>query len=664
MVTIVVGDAKTYDIIRKIRSEYGDHMKWLIPWPGDWHILLNHQKAIMKAYVDAGLTKLGEVTQHRSETLTSLVQCSNFRRTHNFLVQAMEAFYRFFLSLYITNKYASPSDQQIHMEDGIHCVITALVSEFASLRCDSELDSFRGKVQNAISPTGVCFHDFHTFMEGLSQQQDTIGFWYQFLTVDIMAYFGLFIAIPYRNWDLRNGSMKLLAPVFSAFDRPIYQALIPHHILDVLSLPDCLLQHLRQGCFSVRLTASEWHGVALDECHEMKINKDAKMAVVRPSLHKMEHLSNHLSFRAACVNNLSQQLFPERNECIAKFSHSPTSKDNKSSLNVEQMLKVISSHGPFHDREENNGLWNFLKSQKASSEQAHDLLQFRTIGQSGYEDYIQSKLISSPSTAAHVRRKRLTTFSTSLAEKRRIKQVDKEAKISQRYLKKTVVWLAEHGGEGADLETLLGPPSPTPRALMDSNGLPYRGTKSSTTTYLERRYTNPPVIINTLPPGWIPNSVILEGMFLIQMSPLPTMSCMEEYVKLLLSRYVRPHFNTGVIEVHVVFDVPGMQPESPKEIEQLRRDRSTQETNTTHHCMDFCSDLLVPEKWRSVLGCRTCKKSLTAYIADDMLKLINHSLRSQQQFVANIGGQTYATKQGLSRQLRLDLCTNADEADL
>ena len=135
---------------------------------------------------------------------------------------------------------------------------------------------------------------------------------------------------------------------------------------------------------------------------------------------------------------------------------------------------------------------------------------------------------------------------------------------------------------------LLGPPSPTPRALMDSNGLSYKGTKSSTTTYLEWRYTNSPVIINTLPPGWIPNSVILEGMFLIQMSPFTTMSCMEEYVKLLLSRYVSPHFNASVIEVHVVFDVPGMQPESPKKIEQLRRDRSTQETSTTYHCMDFC----------------------------------------------------------------------------
>ena len=75
---LVVGDAKTYDLIKNIKSEYGDQMKWLLPWPGDWHILLNYQKALMKPYAGAGLTKLGEISQHRSETLTSLIQCSNF----------------------------------------------------------------------------------------------------------------------------------------------------------------------------------------------------------------------------------------------------------------------------------------------------------------------------------------------------------------------------------------------------------------------------------------------------------------------------------------------------------------------------------------------------------------------------------------------------------
>ena len=75
---IVVGDAKTYDIVRTIRAEYGEQMKWVIPWLGNWHILLNYRKVLMKAYADAGLVTLAESTQHRSETLTSLIQCTNF----------------------------------------------------------------------------------------------------------------------------------------------------------------------------------------------------------------------------------------------------------------------------------------------------------------------------------------------------------------------------------------------------------------------------------------------------------------------------------------------------------------------------------------------------------------------------------------------------------
>ena len=104
-----------------------------------------------------------------------------------------------------------------------------------------------------------------------------------------------------------------------------------------------------------------------------------------------------------------------------------------------------------------------------------------------------------------------------------------------------MAWLAEHGSEGVDLETLLGPPSPVPRALIDANGLPYKGTKSTSTAYLQRRYTHPSIIIQELPSGWIPDDVILEGMFLIQTSPMSTMNCMQDYVKLLLSRFVRPH---------------------------------------------------------------------------------------------------------------------------
>lgn len=46
---IAVGDAKIYDILQDLRTEYGDNLKWLIPFPGDWHVLFNYHKALHEA---------------------------------------------------------------------------------------------------------------------------------------------------------------------------------------------------------------------------------------------------------------------------------------------------------------------------------------------------------------------------------------------------------------------------------------------------------------------------------------------------------------------------------------------------------------------------------------------------------------------------------------
>ena len=132
-------------------------------------------------------------------------------------------------------------------------------------------------------PSGLSYEEFCKFIDGLALQQDMIKFWHQFLFVDCFAYISLFIATRYRNWELRVGSIKQLAAIFSAYDRPLYQKLVPKHIHDILSLPEFILHHLRKGIFSVRLSSTQWHAVAVDECHEMCINKDTKMAVVRPS---------------------------------------------------------------------------------------------------------------------------------------------------------------------------------------------------------------------------------------------------------------------------------------------------------------------------------------------------------------------------------------------
>ena len=109
----------------------------------------------------------------------------------------------------------------------------------------------------------------------------------------------------------------------------------------------------------------------------MKVNKDAKLAVVRPSESKIAHLSNYLPFRSACLNNLMRVLFPEREKNSERFDNCPTSKDKKLEANVYSMIELISAHGMFHQQAENQGLYNFLQNKQATPEQAHDLLNFR-----------------------------------------------------------------------------------------------------------------------------------------------------------------------------------------------------------------------------------------------------------------------------------------------
>lgn len=59
---------------------------------------------------------------------------------------------------------------------------------------------------------------------------------------------------------------------------------------------------------------------------------------------------------------------------------------------------------------------------------------------------------------------------------------------------------------------------------------------------------------------------------MIQTSPLPKMENMREYARLLVIRYVWPHYRDGTSTVHVIFDYPGGLDESPKQLEQSRRD--------------------------------------------------------------------------------------------
>ena len=58
---VLVADSKLYEILQSLKFEYGKELQWVIPFPGDWHLLMNYQKVLMKPYFDAGLKQLAQV---------------------------------------------------------------------------------------------------------------------------------------------------------------------------------------------------------------------------------------------------------------------------------------------------------------------------------------------------------------------------------------------------------------------------------------------------------------------------------------------------------------------------------------------------------------------------------------------------------------------------
>ena len=107
-------------------------------------------------------------------------------------------------------------------------------------------------------------------------------FWAEFVLSNCCGYISLFLAIRSANWDLRLGSLKCMSPIFAAFDRTTYRKLIPQHIADCLIMPKNILASLQNGGFAVSILGHSWHSVALDECHEMLINRDCKDSITRP----------------------------------------------------------------------------------------------------------------------------------------------------------------------------------------------------------------------------------------------------------------------------------------------------------------------------------------------------------------------------------------------
>lgn len=143
----------------------------------------------------------------------------------------------------------------------------------------------------------------------MAASDETWKFWHNFVFTDGLFYVQLYVAIRCRDWDLRVSALKQMAPTFKAYDRTCYQKLVPNHLADLVSFPPLILEGLKKG-FTISINGDKGHSVAIDEAHEMCINKDLKMAIAHPTQAYLQKTSLFLRYRITAHKNLLDQLFP------------------------------------------------------------------------------------------------------------------------------------------------------------------------------------------------------------------------------------------------------------------------------------------------------------------------------------------------------------------
>ncbi len=657
---VLEGDAATYQRLQCIKAEYGQEMDWLIPMPGDWHMLKNYQEVLIKVYFDAGLSDLARASGYNPNGIGK-----NFKRTHHFLLETWEAMYRNFFSLFL--KHSGQKSSQ----DFLEYVSSWLRSFPTSQKQHQCLRNLRELLDDEKDRYPNLNAEFQSFMEAQSSISQTWKFWNQFVFQDCQAYVSLFLAIRSGNWKLRMASIKSMAALFTAFDRPTYQKLIAKHIADVHDLPEPVLKALRSGGFSVSITGRACHSVGIDEAHEMCINKDCKECITKPSADYINRVSKFLPLRSKAIKNFEKQIFPDQKCKTAQEQittlHSSLPSHKKQEMNVRAQEAKLGTNSTLTLDSNISSLHHIFSKKEASVEQVHDLLTFRDIGQREFEHRVEYFILRNPSVQAPTRRKRLLTFSERKVAQKRVSDLEKERKLQLECWKKKVAFASRTGTPiGNVFEQFLE----LPRAIATSEGIPNKGTKSNSTKVYAKRYEHAisPVVRSTFPPGWAPHVVLVEGMFLINISPWAAHFTMAHYAEFLIQQHILPHFSRGALEVHVIFDDPESQLTSPKQFERLRR--ATTNPSGKHNCTTFCDTTNTPKKWRdNVLNCRVCKRNLVVFLSQYFIKSVGTSLTQGQRFVTaggfeeSDGGKAYCVEHQSRPEPDPRLACNAEETD-
>ena len=174
----------------------------------------------MKVYYHAGLRDLAEAAGYRGETLS---KCSNFKRTHRFILQVWEGIYRHMFSCFLSNHPESKQDMLSTVKQKLE-------------ECNQEWMGsklFRPLEEHLVASSiqyDALYKEFQDYLTAMADRDENWKFWKNFVLRDAYAYITLFLSMRGGLWKLRTGSIKMMVPLFTAFDRPHYRKIIPQHL--------------------------------------------------------------------------------------------------------------------------------------------------------------------------------------------------------------------------------------------------------------------------------------------------------------------------------------------------------------------------------------------------------------------------------------------------
>ena len=210
------------------------------------------------------------------------------------------------------------------------------------------------------------------------------------------------------------------------------------------------------------------HSVALDEAHEMCVNKDLKMAIIRPTKAYLQKTSLFLRYRVKAHRNLVEQLFPkeEKGQQVCIFTTTPDVKKRED--NISTMMTTISEHELFaHNMTTNRGLLNVFTKEVATAEVHSDMMAFREVGIEYLKQYVHFHFLKTPSTNAPTRQHRLLTMAPKKQGKAHVNRKLSEIKQVTKCLRQRLSWCNR---TGQTYDPNLEQYSIFPRAIADENG--------------------------------------------------------------------------------------------------------------------------------------------------------------------------------------------------